>query len=140
MYQEANNGVHEAVYDAAVKLVPALCRIFGIQFQIPKLPYSNHPLHRMRDDGAQCVGVFGHRDNTEDRGHGDPGDEIFARLVAIGAERFDHNAGEDLTVWKARQADLNARGATLTVDGVPGPGTVAALKAAGRPDGIWALG
>ncbi|TMQ07526.1 MAG: N-acetylmuramoyl-L-alanine amidase [Deltaproteobacteria bacterium] len=140
MYQEANNGVHEAVYDAAVKLVPELCRIFGIQLQIPKHPYKNEPLRRMADGGAHCVGVFGHRDNTPQRGHGDPGDEIFARLAALGAERFDHDAEEDLAAWRQRQDTLNQSGAGLTVDGIPGAKTVEALKAAGRPHGIWALG
>jgi hypothetical protein len=145
MYQEAADsqgvyGVYEAVYEAAVKLVPALCRIFGIQFQVPKMPYKNEPLHRMMDGGRLCVGVFGHRDNTGERGRGDPGDEIFARLVAAGAEPFDHDKGEDLAVWKQRQRELNDAGVALTIDGVPGPKTVAALKAAGHPDGIWALG
>ena len=140
MYQEAGSGVHAAVYDAAVKLVPALCKIVGIQFQIPKQPYRNEPLRRMCDGGEHCVGVFGHRDNTDRRGHGDPGDEIFLRLAAAGAERFDHNADEDLDVWKKRQADLNAGGAGLTIDGVPGPATVTALKCPERPHGIWALG
>ena len=139
MYQEAGGGVHAAVYDAMVKLVPALCRIFGIQFQIPKQPYRNEPLRRMVNGGEECVGVFGHRDNTDRRGHGDPGDEIFARLAAVGAERFDHNAGEDLDVWKKRQAELNASGARLTIDGVPGPSTIEALKATGYADGVWAL-
>jgi hypothetical protein len=139
MSQEADNGVHEVVYAAAVKLVPALCRIFGIQFQIPKLPYRNQPLRRMVDGGEHCVGVFGHRDNTPRRGLGDPGDEIFARLAAIGAERFDHDAEEDPAAWKARQSTLNQAGAGLVPDGVPGPTTRAALKQAGYADGIWAL-
>jgi hypothetical protein len=139
MYQESGNGIYEAVYDATVKLVPALCRIFGIQFQIPKRPYRNAPLRRMADGGRLCVGVFGHRDNTEQRGRGDPGDEIFARLAKAGAESFDHDAGEDLEAWKARQAELNQRGAQLVADGAPGPATVAALQAAGRGHGIWTL-
>ena len=139
MYQESGGGVYAAVYDAMVKLVPALCKIFGIQFQIPKQPYRNEPLRRMAKGGEDCVGVFGHRDNTDRRGHGDPGDEIFARLAAVGAERFDHNAGEDLDVWKKRQAELNASGARLTIDGVPGPSTIEALKATGYADGVWAL-
>jgi len=140
MCQEANNGIHEAVYTSAVKLVPALCRIFGIQFQVPKLPYKNEPLRRMANGGEQCVGVFGHRDNTPRRGHGDPGDEIFVRLAEIGAERFDHNAGEDLDVWRTRQDTLNQAGAGLIVDGVPVPKTVDALKAAGHAHGVLALG
>jgi N-acetylmuramoyl-L-alanine amidase len=139
MYQESGNGIYEAVYEAALKLVPALCRTFGIQFQIPKRPYSGAPLRRMSDGGKLCVGVFGHRDNTDRRGRGDPGDEIFARLATIGAEAFDHDAGEDLVVWKARQAELNQHGSRLTTDGVPGPATVVALRTSGRGDGIWAL-
>jgi hypothetical protein len=140
MYQERGGGVYEAVYDSAVKLVPALCRIFGIQLQIPRLAYKNAPLRRMADGGASCIGVFGHRDNTHERGHGDPGDEIFERLAAAGAERFDFDANEDLEMWKQRQTELNGGGATLTVDGVPGPNTITALKASGRADGVWALG
>jgi hypothetical protein len=139
MYQELNRGVHEAVFEAAAKLVPALCRIFGIQFQIPKLPYRNAPLRRMAGGGGNCIGVFGHRDNTHERSFGDPGDEIFARLAAAGAERFDYDANEDLEVWKQRQQELNDGGATLTVDGVVGPNTIKALVAAGYADGVWAL-
>jgi hypothetical protein len=139
MYQETGNGIHEAVFDSAVKLVPALCRIFAIQFQIPRAAYKNRPLRRMADGGEHCVGVFGHRDNTDRRGHGDPGDEIFERLAAAGAERFDHDAEEDLDAWKNRQNTLVAAGANLEVDGVPGPATCAALKCPERPDGIWAL-
>jgi hypothetical protein len=139
LYQEAGSGVYEAVYASAIKLVPALCRLFGIQLQVPKSPYGNAPLRRMATGGEQCVGVFGHRDNTHERGHGDPGDEIFDRLAAAGAERFDYDAGEDLEVWRQRQRDLNTSGARLTVDGVPGPNTVKALQAAGRADGIWAI-
>lgn len=139
MTQESNRGVHEAVYASAVKLVPALCRIFGIQFQIPKQPYRNAPLRRMMAGGGDCIGVFGHRDNTHERSFGDPGDEIFARLAAAGAERLDYDANEDLEVWKQRQQELNDGGATLTVDGVAGPATIKALVAAGHADGVWAL-
>jgi len=35
--------------------------------------------------------------------------------------------------WKQRQSILGLVG----VDGIPGPQTVAALKKAGHPDGIW---
>jgi len=137
MYQESGNGIHEAVFDSAVKLVPALCRIFGIQFQIPKAAYQNKPLRRMADGGERCVGVFGHRDNTDRRGHGDPGDEIFQRLAAAGAEQFDHDAEEDLQIWRSRQRTLVDAGAQLEVDGVPGPATVTALRCPQHPHGLW---
>lgn len=140
MYQEQGDGVYEATYAAAATLVPALCRIFGIQFQIPKAPYRNEPLRRMVDGGKDCVGIFGHRDNTDRRGRGDPGDEIFGRLLALGAERYDYDASEDLDVWKTRQQQLNDAGAQLGIDGVAGQATVKALKDAGHTDGIWALG
>jgi hypothetical protein len=81
------------------------------------------------------VGIFGHRDNTERRGRWDPGEVVFQMLAARGVEQFDFAAGEDLEVWAKRQRELG-----ITADGVPGPGTVAALKAAGYVDGIWALG
>jgi hypothetical protein len=139
MYQEANGGVHEAVYAAAVPLVQALCRAFGIQFQIPRRPYNNAPLARMSDGGVHVVGVFGHRDNTHRRGCGDPGNEIFARLADAGAERFDYDAREELEVWRLRQVALNKRGAKVTVDGVAGPQTIEALRANGIPDGVLSL-
>jgi hypothetical protein len=139
MYQEPDGSVYESVYAAAVALVPALCAQFGIQLQIPRLPHRNEPLRRMVDGGPDCVGVFGHRDSAL-RGFTDPGDDIFRRLAAAGAERYDHSAGEDLEIWKGRQRTLNNHhGASLAVDGIPGPATVAALRAAGHAIGIWAL-
>jgi hypothetical protein len=91
----------------------------------------------MVDGGKRCVGVFGHRDNTGEVRPGDPGDEIFVRLAAVGAEQFDHDRGEDLDGWKQRQRALNQAGARLTIDGVPGPSTIEALEVARSADGIW---
>ena len=54
-------------------------------------------------------------------------------LATVGCESFDFGSSVDLTTWKARQATLGI----AKPDGVPGPQTVAALKAAGYPDGIW---
>lgn len=138
-YQEAGGGLYEAMLDSYVKLIVALCKLTGVQFQIPKRAYNGHPMKRMLMGGPDMIGVFGHRDNTEDRGRGDPGEELFLRLVAAGAEQFDFEAGEDIAVWKTRQTDLIKQGYKLTSDGLPGPATVAALKASGVPDGIWAF-
>lgn len=135
-YQELDGGVYEAAQTSTVILVRALCGLFGIQYQIPKGPYRRHPLARLVNDGGpDAVGIFGHRDNTVRRGQGDPGDWLFEMLAADGAERFDFDADEDRDVWRARQASLE-----LPVDGVPGPKTWAALKAAGYQDGVWAFG
>jgi hypothetical protein len=139
MYQEPDGSIYESVYDATIALIPTLCIQLGIQFQIPGLPHCNEPLRRMVGGGPHCVGIFGHRDIAL-RGHTDPGDDIFHRLATAGAERYDHSAGEDLEIWKGRQRTLNNHdGADLVIDGIPGPETVAALKAAGHAIGIWAL-
>jgi|SRR5688572_935766 len=131
MYQELGGGVHEAVYQSMMIFVPWLCSRFGIAFQIPKGPYLGRPIDRMRNGGPDMVGVFGHRDNTHRRGKGDPGDEIGKRFAALGAEQLDFAANEDITVWTRRQSWLNAHGARLKVDGIAGPGTIAAMRAQG---------
>lgn len=134
-------GFYESAASATVATTLVGCRALGIQWQIPKLAYKGKPLTRMLNGGANCTGIFGHRDNTVDRGRWDPGDVLFAMLRARGVEAFDIEAGEDLDVWGKRQAELNRLGDyQLAVDGIPGAATVAALKAQGYVDGIWALG
>jgi hypothetical protein len=147
MKEQPGGGVYAATLHAAVEVTIAACRALGIQLQMPKLgSYTGHPIPRMSDTGASpggpdMVGIFGHRDNTERRGRWDPGDMIWEMFAERGVDQFDFATGEDLAVWKQRQQTLNDHfGAGLVVDGVPGPGTVAALKAAGYRDGIWALG
>jgi N-acetylmuramoyl-L-alanine amidase len=141
MKERPGGGVYQATLDAAVEVCLAACRALGIQLQMPKLgSYTKHPIPRMNEagptpGGPDMVGIFGHRDNTERRGRWDPGDVVFQMLAARGVEQFDFAAGEDLKVWTDRQHVLG-----LAADGVPGPKTVAALKAAGYIDGIWALG
>jgi len=135
----AGGGVYQASLDATVLTAIAICRAVGIQLQVPH-SYNGHPLHRMLNGGHDVVGVLGHRDNTEERGEWDPGNILFGMLRAHGAEAFDFANGEDIATWKARQLSLNAKGHTLTIDGIPGPATTAALRAEGYIDGIWALG
>lgn len=139
MYQEADGGIYEAVLASTVKLVVALVEHLGIQFQIPGKAYRNAPLARMESDGGKAtVGVLGHRDNTHNRGRGDPGDEVFLRLMAAGAEPIITDTGNDLPTWKRRQRNLGFKPAQC--DGVPGPMTTRALKSLGFPGGVYALG
>jgi len=132
---------YEAAAHATIEVCLAGCEALGIQLQTPKKGhYKGHPWKRMLDGGKNCVGIFGHRDNTEHRGRWDPGEILFEMLRDRGVESFDFAAEEDLHVWMDRQRWLNGRGHKLLVDGMPGALTTAALKAEGYRSGIWALG
>lgn len=141
MYQLADGSIYQATLDAAAVLICALTedgRHFDVPCQIPRGPYANQPTPRMergtgparRNIGAPTMtGVFGHRDNTSERGRGDPGDAIFALLeTAHGFERLDFDALEDVTRAVERQEALNRRGEQLVVDGVIGPASLAAAR------------
>jgi hypothetical protein len=140
MYQISGGGLYEATLIATTVLVEFLCERFGFPQLMPRGPYRNQPLHRMEIGsgstrhqlgGPDAVGVFGHRDNTERRGRGDPGDEIFTRLATIGWEGVDYDGSEDLHLGALRQQALNVRGEKLDVDGVCGPASWAAMKRQG---------
>lgn len=130
--------IYEATLKAGAKLIDALCwPMFPIPRQMPRGPYRNEPIARMEFrqqmvrqqlGGPGLCGVFGHRDNTGERGAGDPGDAIWRELDALGFERLDFHAFEDLTVGKERQAQLNARGARLLVDGQVGSKSLLAAE------------
>jgi len=132
IYQGAGGELYAGQLDAVVVLVDWLTRRFGIQRQTPAA-YAGRPVERLEAGGRDFVGVFGHRDCSSNRGAGDPGDEVMRLLWAAGYEARDLAVGEDLAVWKDRQLELGLAPA----DGVPGPKTVAALAAAGRPRGLW---
>lgn len=140
MYEEQGGVVREGTLRNATRVVLAAAEHMGIQFQVPR-PGSYHgPMKRFEDGGTTLVGFFGHRDVTPSRGRWDPGEAIWSRLISAGAEAYDFDAGEDLAVWKKRQAELNELGHHLVVDGIPGPATTAALRAEGYMGGVFALG
>lgn len=146
-----HGGIYTATLDATARLIALLTwsgisgsGLLPIPAQMPRGPYRNAPLRRMETGsgdarentgGRDCVGVFGHRDNTSRRGAGDPGNEIWNRLAGLGFEGLDYNGREDLLLGKGRQATLNAHGARLAVDGVVGPASIAAAKLQGY--GRW---
>lgn len=105
--QEADSGIYEASLLAAVKIVNFLTSYFGIQRQV-HLPYRNGPIIRLSSGGDDVVGIFGHRDASNNRGLGDPGDIIFSMLIQEGYEAFDFSIGQDLDVWRERQKILNS--------------------------------
>lgn len=137
IYQGGNAELYEGQLDTVVQVCDALTRIFGIQRQCQKFYHEGHPVPRIATGAADVVGVYGHRDVTTNRGTADPGDPVFKKLLAAGYEGFDYGAHEDLDAWRPRQFNLKQKGLDVSVDGVAGPGTVAALKAVGYPHGLW---
>lgn len=138
-----DGSIYNDTLAAAVVLVQALTHsgrpgsgLFPIPAQVPVQPYRNQPLIRMETGtgamrhnlgGPDCVGAFGHRDNTSNRGYGDPGNEIYTRLIGAGFETIDFDLKQDIALGKQRQAALNARGENLVVDGICGPGSISAM-------------
>ncbi len=110
--------------DALVLVLDVITRELGI-------PRSYHapyraPVDRLRD--GRAYGLWGHRDQTDQRGPGDPGDLPWQALQAAGYVPLDYAKGEDLADVQRVQRDLVARGANVAVDGVPGPATRAAIR------------
>lgn len=131
MAQMKDGSIHRCTIDMTVSVVRAICAAVGIPFQVCSTPYANRQIDRLALGGADCVGIYGHRDQTDQRGRGDPGDAIYAALLAAGAEQVDYAHSQDLEVGRARQAYLNAHGGHLTVDGLIGPASLAEAKRQG---------
>lgn len=140
IYQGSNAEMYEEQLDTVRKIVDVLTAEFGIQRQIPR-DYRNRPVPRLDDlGGRDFIGVVGHRDVSDQRGKGDPGDPIMTVLANNGYERFDLFTGEDRTVWRGRQIMLREKlSRQVLVDGIPGPGTRSALMELGYQHGLWAL-
>jgi N-acetylmuramoyl-L-alanine amidase-like protein len=144
LYQEADTGVYEATFAAAIPVVRIICATLGIPYQYIADRYNGHPLPRMLNGGSDVVGVTGHRSNSENRGWGDPGDEVFARLAADGCEPVTINDRQDIALGMQRQRYLNTvsakRGETLrplVVDGLVGPSSLAAMRRLMGPAARW---
>lgn len=127
--------------EVLVRVVDVITAALGIQRQVQS-PYngSARPALRLVRGGAGCVGVYQHRDQTGNRGRGDAGDCVLDAFLAADYEPVDFANGTDLAMWKVRQAALNSLGAKLTVDGIPGAATAAAIaRYHDRADGMWVV-
>lgn len=137
MAQMRDGRIHRATVEATAVLCKAICDHMEIPFQFCATPYSGGPLDRLTKGGADCVGIYGHRDQSDQRGRGDPGDAVYIALEAAGAEPLDYSRGQDIEVGKARQRWLNAAptraGSPLVVDGLIGPASLAAARRQGFP-------
>lgn len=143
IYQGSDAEMYLGQLEVVVALVDWLTLRFGIQRQIPVGPFVG-PSHRLINGVDDVVGILGHRDFDHRRGKGDPGSKIFYMLGAAGYEPVNFDLNEDRDTWRRRQRDISPQ---LKADGIPGPATVAALRAAAsvagldgrRPGGLWVL-
>ncbi len=142
LIQETDGSQYSEGVEEAAKFIAFLCEQLGIQKQYPARdgkPISGIiPRIEGAASGSNVVGVYGHRNQTKNRGFGDPGDHIFHALARLGFEGLDFERDEDLPLWKKRQASLGLT--PEECDGVPGPKTLLALKAGGYPSGMWLAG
>ena len=139
IFQGKDAELYEGQLEVVVKVVDTITLHFGIQRQIPGT-YRNRPAPRLDDGAKDVVGVVGHREVSNQRGFGDPGDFVFQFLERAGYERFDFYTDEDLVAWKTRQKEAALKtGLQLTIDGIPGPATRAALQQLGYTGGLWML-
>jgi hypothetical protein len=113
---------------ALVRLMDVITRELGIQRQVQRV--YRGPIDRLA--GGRVRGIYGHRDQTDERGPGDPGDAPIAMLLEAGYEGVNYGKREDEARWSERQ-----RGLGVADDGDPGPQTCAAIKRSGRPRGMW---
>lgn len=146
MSTRPDGGIYQATLTATVDLIAALtCSgrpgsgLFPIPFQ-HRAGYNGQPIRRLeiggvQSEGRDVCGIIGHRDQTGQRGHGDPGDELMLELQLAGSEPVDYDSGQDLELGKRRQARLNELSLErprwpplLTVDGVCGPASIAAMR------------
>jgi hypothetical protein len=142
MVQSEDGSVYEIQIKNAVLFLDFITARLGIQRQIPWDKVRNKPvgktIKRISGDGnaRDVVGIYGHRNQTDNRGLGDPGDHLFYALRDAGYELFDLDSQEDLNTWKQRQLNILKFNAS-DCDGVCGPKTVQALKQAGYAHGLW---
>lgn len=142
MVQEDNGDLYEGQMEVAVRFLDLLTRELAdrghpIQRQVP-MTSDGKPvkgvLKRIADASLakNFSGVVGHRNQTTNRGPGDPGDFIFEALLKAGYKGFNLDAGDDVTFWKGVQTRLG-----VPADGIPGRGTQKALLSSGYPHGLW---
>jgi hypothetical protein len=129
--QGASAELYLGQLDVVVGVCDWLTRRFGIQRTIPHAYVG--AVKRFLDGGprdASCI--VGHRDCAKNRGPGDPGSKVFYMLGAAGYTPENVELSSDRDSIRRIQRELGVR----PPDGIPGPQTIEALKAAGYPHGL----
>lgn len=88
--QGPGGALYEAQMLALVKTVDHLCAALGISRRYPVRAATGRPhggvIPRLEGNARPWDGCFGHRNQTHNKGHGDPGDAPFVALAAAGFE------------------------------------------------------
>jgi hypothetical protein len=143
LVQEDNGDLYEGQIAVAVQFLDVLTRELAdrghpIQRQVP-MTADGKPVKgivKRIEDSSQAKnfsGVVGHRNQTTNRGPGDPGDHIFNALQKAGYKGFNLDTNDDVVFWK----DIQTRLGVTPADGIPGRATQAALLKAGYKHGLW---
>jgi hypothetical protein len=91
LVQEADGTVYRAQLAAVVGLCDLLCARLGIERRVPArggVPIVG-VVPRLTGTDGPWSGVFGHRNQTRQRGPGDPGSAVFLALLAAGYAGVD---------------------------------------------------
>ena len=86
LVQEADGTVYRPQLAAVVALCDLLCARLGIERRVPAragVPIVG-VVSRLTGTDGPWSGVFGHRNQTRNRGPGDPGSSVFLALLAAG--------------------------------------------------------
>ena len=86
LVQESDGTVYRAQLAAVVALCDLLCARLGIERRVPArggVPIVG-VVPRLTGTDGPWSGVFGHRNQTRQRGAGDPGSSVFLALLAAG--------------------------------------------------------
>lgn len=133
-YQQGRQSeLYSVQLEAGRRLVDWLTLYFEIPRMIP-LGYKGIPIPQLAVGGHGYRGVFGHRDQSIQRGAGDPGDFV---MQSLRYRAIDVAGGAYVTYWQAVQRWLGFSG--TDVDGDPGPHTFRALRARGFAGGQISL-
>ena len=144
LVQESDGTMYAGQMDVLVKFVDFLTRELAllehpISRQVPSIN-GNPPdgiVKRIQDaaKARKTSGVCGHRNQTTNRGPGDPTDFPFKALLDAGYKGLDYDGLEDVTMWKGIQTRLG-----VAADGEPGPATAKAIRDLGHnPAGLWVV-
>jgi peptidoglycan hydrolase-like protein with peptidoglycan-binding domain len=87
--QGPDGEVYEDQLRVACDWAELLAKVYPIKREVQHV-YHGHPVPKIREKWRNLSGVFGHCDLTEQRGEGDPGQQIRDALVARGWAAVDH--------------------------------------------------